>query len=120
MEFEGTGGAETMLDSADDANDAGRRTAAPNLAARPSKDARRTSSTLQSTGHVGVLRMMGNFDNLPLNFSSKDGRLRVLILPPFCPNREEIICSAAESAAESASLSLSPHRLLYAQLASKL
>src|SRR5580658_5217949 len=79
MEFEGTGGAETMLDSADDANDAGRRTAAPNLAARPSKDAWRPSSTLQSTAHVGVLRMMENFDNLPLNLSSKDGRLGVLI-----------------------------------------
>src|ERR1700735_5249634 len=120
MEFEGTGGAETMLDSANDANDAGRRTAAPNLAARPSKDAQRPSSTLQSTAHVGVLRMMENFDNLPLNLSSKDGRLGGLILPPFLPNREEIFGSAsglsAESAAESASLSLSPHRLLYAQL----
>src|ERR1700733_7088408 len=109
-----------MLDRADDANDAGRQTAAPTVAARPSKDARRPSPTLQSTGHVGVLRMMENFGNLPLNLSSKDGRLGVLILPQFCPNREEIFGSAsglsAESAAESASLSLSPHRLLYAQL----
>ena len=77
MEFEGTGGAETMLDSADDANDAGRQTAAPNLAARPSKDARRPSSTLQSTGHLGVLRMMENFDNLPSNFAPETAGLLV-------------------------------------------
>ena len=70
--FKVTEGAETMLDSGDDENDAGRRTAAPNLAARPSKDAWRASSTLQGTGHVGVLQKMENFDNLPLNLSSKD------------------------------------------------
>ena len=46
-----------------------RRTAASNLAAKPSKDAREPPSTPQSTGHIGVLRTMENFDDLPWNFS---------------------------------------------------
>jgi hypothetical protein len=33
------------------------------------KKAQQPSSTLQSTGHIGVLRTMENFDNLPWNFS---------------------------------------------------
>src|SRR6202046_2155445 len=47
----------------------GGRTAASNLAAKPSKDAQQPSSTPQSTGHIGVLRTMENFDDLPWNFS---------------------------------------------------
>src|ERR1700735_864603 len=47
----------------------GGRTAASNLAAKPSKKAQQPSSTPQSTGHIGVLRTMENFDDLPWNFS---------------------------------------------------
>ena len=54
--------------------------AAPNFAATPSKDAWRPSSTLQSTGHLGMLRTMANFDNLPSNFS---GEIAGLVLFGF-------------------------------------
>ena len=57
------------LDDADNADEVGGRTATPNLAVTPSKDAWRPSSTLQSTGHFGALRTMENFDDLPWNFS---------------------------------------------------
>jgi hypothetical protein len=63
------------LDDADNADEVGGRTAAPNLAATPSKDAWRPSSTLQSTGHLGVLRMMENIDNLPSNFAPETAGL---------------------------------------------
>jgi hypothetical protein len=63
------------LDDADNADEVGGRTAAPNFAAMPSEDAWRPSSTLQSTGHLGVLRMMENLDNLTSNFAPETAGL---------------------------------------------
>ena len=63
------------LDDADNADEVGGRTAAQNFAETPTKDAWRPSSTLQSTGHLGVLRMMENLDNLTSNFAPETAGL---------------------------------------------
>ena len=57
------GDAELKPDNADNADEAGEQTAAPNLALKPSKDGDSRRQTLQSSGRVGVLWPMENFDN---------------------------------------------------------
>jgi hypothetical protein len=61
--IQGNGDAELTPDDADNGDEAGGQTAAPNVALRPSKDGDSCRPTLQSSGRVRVVRTMENFDN---------------------------------------------------------
>jgi hypothetical protein len=61
--IQGNGDAELKPDDAENGEEAGGQTAAPNLALRPSKDGDSCWPTLQSSGRVRVLRTMEKFDN---------------------------------------------------------
>jgi hypothetical protein len=68
----------------------------------------RPSSTRLRTGHVGMLRITENFDNLPSNLSSKDGRLGVLIFATVFQIGKRLSAQPPDCCRVCLSLSLSP------------
>src|SRR5580658_10036127 len=78
------------------------------------KDAREPSSTLQSTGYIGVLWTMENFDYLPWNFSLRRPLDVVLILPPLPKLGIDLLLTYASLCWRTRRLSLLSPPLLYA------
>ena len=114
---------EFKLDDANNSDEAGGPTAAPNLALKPSKDADSRLPTLQSSGRFGVLRTMENFEIIFGFLFERRPAWRCFDFATVFPNRELISRSASDKhpplPADSASLSLSHYNSSTPQLDSK-